>query len=80
MRQLMDNSSHSSVRTPGVSHDLEYAMKVLANAQPECHALLWAHYVQDLDYSDIAAEKGLTYDAIRMKISRCLDEARALLA
>lgn len=80
LRHLMDVSANSPVRTPGVHHDLEYAMKLLTSAKPECHALLWAHYVQDVDYADLAEERGLSYDAIRMKISRCLDEARALVA
>lgn len=79
MRRLLDETAQLSVRPPGVSHDLEYAMKLLSNAKPECHALLWAHYVQDLGYGDLAEEKGTTYDAIRMQITRCLDEARKLL-
>lgn len=79
LRQLVDLSP-SPVRTAGVKHDLEYAMKLLTSVKPECHALLWAHYVQDLDYADIAEERGTTYDAVRMKISRCLDEARALVS
>ena len=80
MRRLLDETAHLSVRTPGVSHDLDYAMKLLSNAKPECHALLWAHYVQDVGYAEIADEKGTSYDAVRMQITRCLDEARKLLA
>jgi hypothetical protein len=30
-------------------------------------------------YAEIAAEQNLNYDAVRMKIGRCLDDARALL-
>lgn len=80
LRPLLDHSSSLSVRTPGVSHDLEYAMKLLTRAKPECHGLLWAHYVQGFNYGEIAEERGIAYDAVRMKISRCLDEARALLS
>lgn len=80
MRQLLEISSQSSVRTPGTSHDLEYAMKLLSSSRPECHALLWAYYVQDRDYGEIADEQGLSYDAVRMQATRCLEHARSLLA
>lgn len=80
LRQLVDTTAKSPVRTAGVTHDLDYAMKLLTSVKPECHALLWAHYVQDLSYAEIAEEHGMSYDAIRMKISRCLDEARALVS
>jgi len=31
--------------TPAVRHDLDYAMKLLIAAKPDCSDLLWRHYV-----------------------------------
>ena len=36
-------------------------------------------FVIGLDYSDIAEQLQLKYDAVRMKIGRCLEAARTLL-
>ncbi len=41
--------------------------------------LLWKHYVIGLDYAEIAEERQLSYDSARMKIGRCLEEARSLV-
>ena len=66
--------------SPAVRHDLEYVMKLLTSAKPECNELLWRHYVVGLDYAEIAEEKNLNSDAVRMRVKRCLDEAKALVA
>lgn len=60
--------------------DLEYAMQLLSAAKPECRDYLWQHYVIGLDYTEIAQERELKYDAVRMKIGRCLDEIKSLIA
>lgn len=80
LRKLVDASISVSSLPPGARHDLEYAMKLLTASKPECHALLWSYYVTGLEYNDIADANGLTYDSARMKITRCLAEARALVA
>lgn len=59
--------------------DLEYGMTLLKNSKPECYEYLWRHYVFGMAYAEIAAEQNLKYDAVRMKIGRCLDDAQALL-
>jgi RNA polymerase sigma factor (sigma-70 family) len=59
--------------------DLEYGMQLLKSSKPECYEYLWRHYVFGMAYAEIAAEQNLNYDAVRMKIGRCLDDARALL-
>jgi hypothetical protein len=41
---------------------------------------LWKHFVLGLDYAEIAEEENLSYDSARMRIGRCLDEAKALVA
>jgi len=61
-------------------HDLDYAMKLLTAAKPECGELLWQHYVLGFDYAEIAEERALKYDAARMKINRCLEDAKSLVS
>jgi len=61
-------------------NDLEAAIEILRNAEPECFELLWARYAVARDLAALAAEAGLTYDAMRMKVKRCRDTAKAVLS
>jgi RNA polymerase sigma factor (sigma-70 family) len=78
--QMIETVTHDAPITPGVKHDLEYAINLLNNSKPECYDFLWNHYVFDLDYADIAADREMTYDGVRMKIGRCLEEAKNLVS
>ena len=55
-------------------------MKLLTASNPECRDYLWQHYVLGLDYAEIAEEQKLSYDNVRMRIGRCLDQAKSLVA
>ena len=79
LRQLLESSTQDSPMAAADRHDLDYAMKLLASSKPECSEYLWKHFVFGLDYAEIAEEQNLKYDAVRMKIARCLDDAKALL-
>jgi len=59
---------------------LEYAMSLLGKAKPPCRGYIWSFYIREMDYKEIAKEYGLKYDAVRMKIDRCLKLAITLLA
>ena len=78
--QLVESSAQSSPLSPADKHDLEYAMNLLTASKPECRDYLWQHYVFGLDYAEIAEERNLNYDNVRIKIGRCLDEAKSLVA
>jgi len=78
--QVIEASAQVAPLTPQNRLDLEYAMKLLTAAKPECSDLLWRHYVIGLDYAEIAEEKNLNSDAVRMRVKRCLDEAKSLVA
>jgi RNA polymerase sigma factor (sigma-70 family) len=78
--QVIEASAQIAPLTPQNRLDLEYAMKLLTAAKPECSDLLWRHYVIGLDYAEIAEEKNLNSDAVRMRVKRCLDEAKSLVA
>jgi RNA polymerase sigma factor (sigma-70 family) len=78
--QMMEASAKDAPMTPAVRHDLEYAMKLLTNSKPECYDFLWNHFVFGLDYADIAADRNMSYDNVRMKIGRCLEEVKSLVS
>jgi RNA polymerase sigma factor (sigma-70 family) len=78
--QMMEASAQTAPMSPAVRHDLEYAMKLLTNSKPECYDFLWNHFVFGLDYGDIAEDRNMSYDNVRMKIVRCLEEAKALVS
>lgn len=78
--QMMEATAQEKPISLGVRHDLDYAIKLLTAAKPDCSDLLWKHYVIGLDYGEIAEERNLSYDNARMKIGRCLDEAKSLVA
>jgi len=77
---LVEASTRNEPLSAGDRHDLEHALQLLAASQPGCRDYLWRHFVLGLDYADIAAAEALSYDSVRMRISRCLDEAQSLVA
>lgn len=80
LHQLLEKSMQRAPVSPAVRLDLEYAMNVLTTSKPECYDFLWQHYIFGLDYSEIAEDRSMTYDGVRMKVGRCLDEARKLVS
>ena len=80
LRQLVEASAQSSPISAADRHDLDYAMKLLTASKPECYEYLWKHFVFGLDYAEIAEDQKLSYDNVRMRIGRCLDEAKSLVA
>lgn len=80
IRELVEASAQTAPLSAADKHDLEYALNLLASSKPECRENLWRHFVLGLDYAEIAEEENLSYDSIRMRIARCLDEAKQLVA
>lgn len=78
--QMIELSGKDEPITAAVRHDLEYAMKLLTASKPECYDFLWKHFVIGLDYDDLAEERNMNYDSVRMKIGRCLEEAKSLVS
>jgi hypothetical protein len=54
-------------------------MKLLTASKPECYDYLWKRFVFGLEFTEISEEQNLSYDAVRMKVGRCLDEAQSLM-
>ncbi|MGB7768450.1 MAG: sigma-70 family RNA polymerase sigma factor [Verrucomicrobiia bacterium] len=78
--RMMDLTAQTSPISPAVRHDLDHIIKLLTATKPDCSDLLWKHYVIGLDYAEIAEERNVSYDNARMKIGRCLDEAKSLVS
>ncbi len=78
--QLVDTSAQNSPLSAADRLDLQHALKILAEAKPECSEYLWQHFVLGLDYSELAEERQMSYDNVRMKIGRCLGAAQELMA
>ena len=80
LMQMMEATAPVKPISPGLKLDLEHIIKLLTANKPDCSDLLWKHYVIGFDYAEIAEERQLSYDNARMKIGRCLDEARSLIS
>lgn len=59
---------------------LEAALALLEKVKPPCRGFLWSHYVREMNYKAIAKAYGLTYNAARMQLQRCLKLAIELTA
>jgi RNA polymerase sigma factor (sigma-70 family) len=80
IQELVEASEKNAPLSAADRHDLEYALNLLASSKPECRDYLWKHFVLGLDYAEIAEDEKLSYDSARMRITRCLDEAKALVS
>jgi RNA polymerase sigma-70 factor (ECF subfamily) len=78
--QMVERNAQDAPLTSQNRLDLQYAMDLLEAANPECARLLWNYYVIGLDYDDIAEETDSQYDAVRMKVGRCLEKAKSLVS
>ncbi len=58
--------------------DLALLNAVLAASKSTCREVLVEHFIADLEYEEIASFYGTSKDAIRMKINRCLTEAKRI--
>jgi len=76
----MNASAQDMPFATGERLDLDYAMKLLAESKPECVEYLVKHFVDDLDYDEIAEEENIKENAMRMRIERCVETARELVA
>ena len=80
LRRVLEAGTLVEPPSAGECHDLEYALSLLEAAKPPCLDLLWDHFVLDRGYADLAEEPDESNDAVRMRINRCLELARKLVA
>gem|GEM_PF-3442922 len=58
--------------------DLEVLTAVFAASKSTCRRVLMEHFIADLEVKIIASFYGISKDAVRMKIERCLEDARRI--
>jgi RNA polymerase sigma factor (sigma-70 family) len=81
LERLIDATANSPDQDQMNSDDVKFAIDILRNAQGVCLKYLQLRFVEGWDYESIAAALDLpSEDAARMRISRCLKDARSLLA
>lgn len=77
--QLLDGRTRRGAISAQDKMDLDYAVKVLRRAEPECLEFLWKHFVFGFGFVEMAQEFAITADAARMRVGRCLSAAQALI-
>lgn len=78
--ELIGLSVAATPLATGERLDLDYAMKLLAESKPECGEYLWKRIAFNFSLVEIAEELELDYDTTRMRVKRCLDTVRELVA
>jgi RNA polymerase sigma factor (sigma-70 family) len=80
IRRVVEAGAAEEPVSPGDRRDFQDALELLEMVEPLCRELLWSRFVLGWDYKLMAREYNMTPDAVRMKVNRCLDRARKLLA
>ncbi len=80
MRDAIEASAQVDTISPGESLDLDYALNLLKQAKPPCYQYLWMHYITGWTLDEMAPIFNKTYNAMRMQINRCLNDAKNLVA
>jgi RNA polymerase sigma factor (sigma-70 family) len=80
IRRAVEATTPDSPLTPGDRLDLEQALKMLRRSKPPCVGYLMLHFVEGMDYREIAGLYQSTANAVRMQIKRCLILAQQLSA
>ena len=78
--ELIDASEAHSPLSPQDRIDLDYAMQLLTRSKPECFDYLWQHFVFGLSHIELAEQESIAPDTARMRVNRCLEQARSLVA
>jgi DNA-directed RNA polymerase specialized sigma24 family protein len=76
--ELVSLSVEVTPLATGERLDLDYAMDLLATARPDCVEHLWDRFAFSFELGEIAEKHGLSYDAARMQVGRCLETAREI--
>jgi RNA polymerase sigma factor (sigma-70 family) len=77
--KVLANSFETAPVPPGVRADLEYALKLLVEVRPPCRNHLWDFYVFEYTYREIAKARGMSTEAVRKAVNRCLALAQELI-
>jgi RNA polymerase sigma factor (sigma-70 family) len=76
--RVFESVAETEQLSAGDRLDLESTLERLRAVKPPCYTLLVQHYIFGLGYAEMAEELGMEYDAVRMKIKRCLELAQGM--
>jgi RNA polymerase sigma factor (sigma-70 family) len=77
--QLVESSVDPSAMSAADRMDLAQTLKKLARLKPGCDEYLRQRYIFGLDYAEMAAPEETTPASMRMRVTRCLEEAQKLI-
>jgi RNA polymerase sigma-70 factor (ECF subfamily) len=77
--RAVEATMEDSTMQPGDRLDLEEAMNLLRQSNPPCVGYLTLHFIEGLDFAELATLYHSTPSAIRMQIIRCLSLAHKML-
>jgi RNA polymerase sigma factor (sigma-70 family) len=63
----------------GVQHDLQFALSLLRASKSPCVEFLIGYYINDWDYAELARQHGISSEAMRARIERCVMQAQKLV-
>jgi len=72
--KIVEASTKNTPLSAGERPDYEYAVSLILKARSPCNKILQMYYIEETSYEDIAAFLGISYNAARMQIKRCLRE------
>jgi RNA polymerase sigma factor (sigma-70 family) len=76
IQRLREAGAEEDGTHPGLSADVSYLLSLIEKLENPCRQLLTLHCVKGLDYEDIAAVMGKSFDAVRVAIGRCIEDLR----
>ncbi len=80
LAKVIDASGEVTPIPPGEMEDLKFALNLLEAAKAPCVDYLWMYHILGWTYEEIADSYALPYDTVRMKLERCLELAKKLIA
>jgi RNA polymerase sigma factor (sigma-70 family) len=71
--RLVDQYALHSRMTEAEQREMHEAIEMLKEVSPEGYDLLFRRHVLDMDLKEIGDDYGISADAVRMRIKRCLE-------
>ena len=79
LRALVEEVSDPRGVDPSLAATHSEAVAMLGRLRQPCHELLLAHFIEGVEIKEWAERVGVTYNAARMQLERCLTKARRLI-
>ena len=80
LRELVESGADERPLSDTDREEINEALHILSSIDPEACNFLWEHAVVGRTYEEIGDIRGMTADAVRMRINRSLEEFRELTA